>query len=218
VATPVSALQLHRHRWEPATVRDLPTLLLLHGTGGDENDLLPLGRMLLPGAAMLSPRGNVLEQGAPRFFRRLAEGVFDVDDLHRRTGELADFVAAAAERYGFGLDRLYAVGFSNGANVAASLLLSRPHALAGGVLLRSMLPFEPATLPDLAGRAVLMSQGRQDPIVPMGSAERLAGLFEASGADVELVWQPAGHNLTNGDVTAAQRWLAARSDVARGLR
>jgi phospholipase/carboxylesterase len=212
-----SALELHRHRWEPATIPDLPTLLLLHGTGGDENDLLPLGRMLLPGAAMLSPRGNVLEQGAPRFFRRLAEGVFDVEDLHLRTGELADFVAAAAQRYGFGLDRLYAVGFSNGANVAASLLLSRPQVMAGGVLLRSMLPFEPTPPPDLRGRAVLMSQGRQDPIVPMASATRLAGLFEESGADVELVWQPAGHNLTNGDVTAAQGWLAARGGAAKGL-
>jgi phospholipase/carboxylesterase len=212
-----SALELHRHRWEPATSPDLPTLLLLHGTGGDENDLLPLGRMLLPGAAMLSPRGNVLEQGAPRFFRRLAEGVFDVEDLRRRTGELADFIGAAAERYRFGLDRLYAVGFSNGANVAASLLLSRPQTIRGGVLLRSMLPFEPATLPDLRGRGVLMSQGRQDPIVPVANATRLASLFQESGADVELVWQPAGHNLTNGDVTVAQRWLAARSGAAEGL-
>src|SRR3954454_10267763 len=119
----MSALALHVHRWVPAERPALPTLLMLHGTGGDESDLLPLGRQLLPGAAMLSPRGNVLEHGAPRFFRRLAEGVFDVVDLHRRTGELADFVNAACTEYGIDVQSLYAVGYSNGANIAASVLL-----------------------------------------------------------------------------------------------
>src|SRR3954454_11430947 len=126
----MSALALHVHRWVPAERPALPTLLMLHGTGGDESDLLPLGRQLVPGAGMLSPRGNVLEHGAPRFFRRLAEGVFDVEDLHRRTGELADFVEAAAERYGLSSESIYAVGYSNGANIAASMLLSRPSVLA----------------------------------------------------------------------------------------
>jgi phospholipase/carboxylesterase len=207
----MSGLELHRHRWLPAPVVQGPTLLLLHGTGGDENDLIPLARMIAPGASVLSVRGNVLEQGAPRFFRRLAEGVFDLDDLRRRTGELASFLRSAATSYGFDPNRLYAVGFSNGANIAASLLLSDPSVLAGGVLLRAMVPFEPAQLPDLEGKAVLLSQGRSDPIIPAANAERLAGLLEAGGAEVELAWQPGGHQLTNGDVTLAQRWLAERA-------
>ena len=207
----MTALELHVHRWEPAIGDGTPTLLLLHGTGGDENDLVPLGRLVAPGAAMLSVRGNVLEQGAPRFFRRLREGVFDVEDLHRRTGELGDFVEAAGARYGFTPEHLYAVGFSNGANVAASLLLSRPAAVAGGVLMRAMVPFEPSPPPDLAGRAVLLSQGRTDPLIPAAGAERLAKLLEESGAEVELSWQPGGHGLTQGDVSVARRWLAART-------
>lgn len=203
----MSALELHRHRWEPATTPGLPTLLLLHGTGGDENDLIPLGRLVLPGAAMLSVRGNVTEHGAPRFFRRLAEGVFDLPDLHQRTAQLADFVSSAAERYGFSLASLHAVGFSNGANVAASLLLSRPEVLAGGVLLRAMVPFEPDGIPDLSGRSVLLSEGRMDPIISPDQGERLADLLRRSGAEVELAWQQSGHNLTNGDVEAGHRWL-----------
>jgi phospholipase/carboxylesterase/glyoxalase family protein len=167
--------------------------------------------MLAPEARLLSVRGNVLEHGAPRFFRRLAEGVFDLDDLDRRTGELGQFLEAAATEYGFTPDRLIALGFSNGANIAASLLLTRPSALAGGILLRAMVPFEPAQVPDLRGKSVLMSQGRSDPIIPAANAERLARLLEGGGADVELAWQPGGHQLTNGDVTAAQRWLAAHA-------
>ena len=207
----MSDLELHVHRWEPATVAGAPTLLLLHGTGGDENDLVPLAHLIAPGAALLSVRGNVVEQGAPRFFRRLREGVFDLDDLARRTGELGDFVAAAGARYEFAPGSLLAVGFSNGANVAASLLLSRPAALAGGVLIRAMVPFEPSTSPDLAGRAVLLSQGRMDPLIPVAGAERLAALLTEAGADVEVAWQPGGHGLTQGDVTVARRWLSERT-------
>jgi predicted esterase len=207
----MSGLELHKHRWEPGPADQAPVLVLLHGTGGDENDLIPLARMLAPEARLLSVRGNVLEHGAPRFFRRLAEGVFDLDDLDRRTGELGQFLEAAATEYGFTPDRLIALGFSNGANIAASLLLTRPSALAGGILLRAMVPFEPAQVPDLRGKSVLMSQGRSDPIIPAANAERLARLLEGGGADVELAWQPGGHQLTNGDVTAAQRWLAAHA-------
>jgi predicted esterase len=209
----MSALDLHVHRWSPATEEGKPTLLLLHGTGGDEHDLIPLAGMILPGAAFLSVRGNVLEQGAPRFFRRLREGVFDLQDLERRTAELGDFLGAAATRYGFELNRLYAVGFSNGANIAASLLLSRPAALAGGVLIRAMVPFEPARLPDLSRHAVLLTQGRADPLIPAASAERLAELLRGAGADVELAWQPGGHGLIQGDVTVARRWLAERQSA-----
>ncbi|NUO37988.1 MAG: alpha/beta hydrolase [Gemmatimonadaceae bacterium] len=207
----MSALDLHVHRWEPPAESGAPTLLLLHGTGGDENDLLPLARMVAPVAAVLSVRGNVLEQGMPRFFRRLREGVFDLDDLHRRTAALGEFLAAAAERYGFMPSNLYALGFSNGANIAASLLLSQPTALAGGILIRAMVPFEPERAPDLSGRAVLLSQGRNDPLIPPSSAQRLAEILETAGADVELAWQSGGHGLTQGDVSVARRWLGQRA-------
>lgn len=188
--------------------QELPTLLLLHGTGGDENDLLPLGQALLPGAALLSPRGAVLERGQPRFFRRLAEGVFDLEDLRVRTGELATFVRDAAARYAFDPRRVVAVGFSNGANIAASLLLADTGALSGAVLLRPMVPFEPNARPRLAGIPVLMSAGRSDPIVPPALVERLAELLREGGAGVELLWQPGGHGLTQGDVDAAASFLA----------
>ncbi|HEX6537352.1 MAG TPA: VOC family protein [Gemmatimonadaceae bacterium] len=184
------------------------TLLLLHGTGGDENDLLPLGRALLPGAGMLSPRGKVLERGAPRFFRRLAEGVFDQEDLARRTEELADFVVAATRAYELEPDGVVAVGFSNGANIAASLLLRRPGVLRGAVLLSPMVPFESDSLPDLGGTAVFIGAGRNDPMVPPEQTERLADLLRRSGADVTLHWEPGGHGVTTGEVDAAKRWIA----------
>lgn len=206
----MNALDGHVHLWEPAAAGSAGTLLLLHGTGGDEHDLLPLARLVAPGTALLSVRGNVLEHGAPRFFRRLAEGVFDLDDLHRRTRELAHFLGAACTRYGIAPDRLYALGFSNGANMAASLLLSQPAVLAGGVLIRAMVPFEPASSPDLAGRAVLLSQGRADPMIAAAGAARLDAILRDAGAEVETVWQQAGHGLVPGDVSAARAWLAAR--------
>jgi phospholipase/carboxylesterase len=205
----------HVHVWEPPTADVSTTLLLLHGTGGDERDLIPLGRMLLPGSGLLGVRGNVSEHGAPRFFRRLAEGVFDMEDLHRRTAELGDFVEAAADRYGFDRQRVIAVGFSNGANVAASLLLSRPSALAGGVLFRAMVPFEPDTPIRLDGRAILLGEGRFDPLVPVDQAERLAEIFRSAGAETTLEWQDSGHQLTQSDVRVAQRWLGERGLRAR---
>ncbi|MEO8562173.1 MAG: alpha/beta hydrolase, partial [bacterium] len=196
------------HVWEPPTAPTGATLLLLHGTGGNESDLLPLGRRMLPGAGLLGVRGNVLEHGAPRFFRRLAEGVFDMEDLHRRTAELGDFLDAAAGRYGFDRALVYAVGYSNGANIAGSLMLSRPDALAGGVLFRAMVPFEPTPLPRLAGRAVMLGEGRFDPLISAEQAARLAWLFREAGADVSLEWQEAGHQLTPKDIRAAEAWLA----------
>ncbi len=184
------------------------TLLLLHGTGGDEDDLLPLGRALLPGAGMLSPRGKVLERGAPRFFRRLAEGVFDQEDLAHRTAELGDFIVAATKTYELQPDGVVAVGFSNGANIAASLLLRRPGVLRGAVLLSPMLPFEMDALPDLSGTSVFIGAGRNDPIVPARQAERLADLLRQAGADVTLHWEPGGHGITKGEVDAARRWIS----------
>ena len=197
------------HRFVPGPeVATAPTLLLLHGTGGDENDLLPLGPRLLPAANLLSPRGKVLENGMPRFFSRLAEGVFDEEDLKRRTQELADFVAEAAQTYGFDPARVIAVGFSNGANIAASLLLLRPETLRAGVLFRAMVPMEPLSLPNLAGRQVLLSEGLGDPIVPQENAERLAAMLRQAGAEVTLAWQPGSHSLTSEDIRQAQEWLA----------
>jgi predicted esterase len=195
------------HVYEPPADPNAPILLLLHGTGGNEQDLLSLAEILAPDAGMLSPRGKVLERGAPRFFRRLAEGVFDIEDLKFRTGELADFLLAAAARYGFDAARLIAVGFSNGANIAASTMLLRPDALTGGILIRAMVPLVPDPLPTLPRTRLLLSNGRTDPLVSLDETERLAKLFRDAGADVTLKWQPGGHELTQGDVSAARQWL-----------
>ena len=195
------------HRFVPAEGPNAPTLLLLHGTGGDENDLLPLGRMLDEQAALLSPRGKVLENGMPRFFRRLAMGVFDQEDLVNRTHELAEFVTASASEYGFDPGRVFAVGFSNGANIAASLLLLHPDLLAGAVLLRAMAPFEPEMPPDLSGTPVYLAAGRSDQMVPPESTERLAELLKAAGAEVTLDWQPGGHGIGRTEIEAARSWL-----------
>lgn len=196
------------HRWVPGDAgSSLPTLLLLHGTGGNESDLLSLGPLLLPGANVLSPRGNVSENGAPRFFRRLAEGVFDIEDLIARTNELVDFVGAAADEYGFDSGNVIAVGYSNGANIASSMMLLRPGTLAGGILLRPMVPLEPDSPPDLTGTPVYLGAGRMDPIVPVENVTRLSELLEGYGANVTLTWQPTGHNLTREDVQSAREWL-----------
>jgi phospholipase/carboxylesterase len=184
------------------------TLLLLHGTGGTERDLIPLGRELDPNAALLSPHGKVLENGMPRFFRRLAEGVFDVEDLKYRTHELADFVTAAAQHYGFASDQLIAVGYSNGANIAASMLLLRPEIMHGAILFRAMVPLIPDTLLDLSSGRVWIGAGDQDSIVPASETKRLAELLRGAGADVTIRFFNAGHGLTNDDIEAARHWLA----------
>ena len=196
------------HRFVPGLPAESRTLLLLHGTGGNEDDLIPLGRALLPGAALLSPRGQVLEHGMPRFFRRLAEGVFDEPDLRARTAELAEFVEWAATSYGFDPRRVTAVGFSNGANIASSLLLLRPHVLAGAVLFRAMVPLVPEVRPDLRGVRVLIGSGRADPLVPASEVERLAAMLQEGGAEVTVHWESAGHQLTSGDLDAGRTWLA----------
>ncbi|HEV8419635.1 MAG TPA: alpha/beta hydrolase [Candidatus Udaeobacter sp.] len=182
-------------------------LLLLHGTGGNERDLIPLGRELDPNAALLSPRGKVLENGMPRFFRRLAEGVFDLEDLKYRTNELADFITAAAQHYGFATDQLVAVGYSNGANIAASILLLRPEILHRAVLFRAMVPLIPDALPELSSGRVWIGAGDQDPIVPASETKRLGELLRRAGADVTIRFFNAGHGLTNDDVVTARDWL-----------
>ena len=183
------------------------TLLLLHGTGGNERDLIALGRELDPSAALLSPRGKVLENGMPRFFRRLAEGVFDLDDLKYRTDELADFVAAAAQHYGFDANQLLAVGYSNGANVAASILLLRPEVLPNAILFRPMVPLHPAKEPNLSSVRVWIGAGTNDPIIPMSETNALAELLRNAGADVTIRYFQAGHDLTSQDLEAARDWL-----------
>ena len=198
------------HRFVPAETPEAPTLLLLHGTGGNENDLLPVGGMLDERAALLSPRGKVLEHGMPRFFRRLAEGVFDHEDLMRRTHELAGFVERSVDEYDIDQRRLFAVGFSNGANIAASLLLTYPRLLAGAVLLRAMVPFEPDSAPDLSGIPVYLAAGRSDQMVPPENTERLAQVLREAGADVTLDWQPGGHGIGPDEIQAAQNWFADR--------
>jgi phospholipase/carboxylesterase len=197
------------HRFVPSQVTGPgPTLLLLHGTGGNEDDLLPLGRALAPDAALLALRGRVLESGMPRFFRRLAEGVFDLEDLQARTHELADFVAAAASAYGLDPARVIAVGFSNGANIAAATLLLRPRTLAGAVLFRAMVPLVPEALPDLRGVPVLVSAGRLDRIAGPEQTRALARLLGEAGALVTMHSHEAGHTLTEGDIASARGWLA----------
>src|SRR3954468_20760965 len=169
------------HRFEPA--RDSTTgetLLVLHGTGGDENDLIGVGQTVAPGAAILSPRGNVLENGAPRFFRRLAEGVFDPREVRSRAEELARFVRAATVTYRLEASRIFAFGYSNGANVASTVMLVEPGTFVGAILLRPMLVYEPTEPRDLKGAAILISAGRMDPIVPTDSVERLAELLESA--------------------------------------
>ena len=183
------------------------TLLLLHGTGGNERDLIPFGRELDPDAALLSPRGKVLENGMPRFFRRLAEGVFDLEDLKNRTYELADFVAAAAQHYGFAIDDVVAVGYSNGANIAACMLLLRPEVLPAAVLFRAMVPLVPDTRPNLSAVRVWIGAGTNDPIIPTSETKQLAELLRGAGADVTMRFFQAGHELTPADVEAAREWL-----------
>jgi predicted esterase len=198
------------HRFIPANdVATAPTLLLLHGTGGNENDLVELGRSLAPDANLLSPRGKILENGMPRFFRRLAEGVFDEADLIHRTHELADFVTTAAKQYGFSPETITAVGYSNGANIAASMLLLRPGVLSRAVLLRAMVPLLPEKTPDLTGTRVFLASGLSDPILPIDNARRLSEMLRDAGADVDYREINAGHQLTSGELAAAGEWFVA---------
>ena len=197
------------HRFVPAEDKtSAQTLVVLHGTGGDENDLIGIGQAIAPGVAILSPRGNVLENGAPRFFKRLAEGVFDPKEVRSRGEELAQFIRAAISRYALNPQRIFALGYSNGANVASTVMFIEPGLLQGAILFRPMLVFEPDERPDLSGAGVFISAGRMDPIVPTTSVERLVELFEGSRAEVTLKWQLAGHNLLPSEVREAADWLA----------
>lgn len=202
------------HRWEPAAdSARATTLLVLHGTGGNENDLVPLARELLPDAAILSPRGKVEERGMPRFFRRLAEGVFDLEDLALRTDELARFVDDASSAYGFDRDQVIALGFSNGANIAASMLLRLGAVLQGAMLLSPMLPFAPEKTPDLSSVALFVGAGTADTIIPPAQARSLVETLRGAGAQVTDYWHPAGHTITHEELRSARAWLRTQTEA-----
>jgi len=194
------------HRFLPGAP-GMPTLLLLHGTGGDENDLVEVGGLVLPGASLLLPRGKVLENGMSRFFRRFAEGVFDLEDVRLRAEELAGFVKAATATYGREHEKLIAVGYSNGANMAGALLLLYPQALSAAVLFHAMVTIAPEPPPALGGKRVLLTGGRQDPLIPPEETERLGALLRSAGAAVDLIWQPGGHRLSRPEIEAARDWM-----------
>ena len=202
------------HRFIPSNRKEakaktpLATLLLLHGTGGNEEDLIPLGHEIAPEAAILSPRGKVLEAGMPRFFRRLAEGVFDIEDLKFRTNELADFIENASKLYSFDLEYMIAVGYSNGANIASSLLLLRPEILSAAILFRPMVPFIPDTLQNLINKNILICAGEWDPIVPRQNTEKLLDIFKKAHTNVSIYWQKSGHELGQEEILTAKEWLS----------
>jgi phospholipase/carboxylesterase len=195
------------HRFIPGALSSAPTILALHGTGGDENDLVPLARMIDGDAAILSPRGRVLENGLPRYFRRISEGVFDADDLREQTAALSRFIDMAASRYRFDRNRVAALGYSNGANIAANMLLTVPGPFIAAMLLRPMIPFEPELpVPALSGLPVLMSAGRRDPTVPRGRSERLQQVLTEAGAAVTMLWRESGHLLSPGELEDVAEW------------
>ena len=184
------------------------TFVLLHGTGGNEEDLIFLGKEIDPNASILSPRGKVLENGMPRFFRRLAEGVFDVEDLKFRTLELAEFIQKCSLHYKFDLNQTIAVGFSNGANIATSLLLLRPEVLQGAILFRAMIPLVPNPLPNLSNKKILLSAEVNDPIVSRTETENLFRLLQKTNANIMLKWQNSSHNLIQEDILLARKWIS----------
>ncbi|KKK39398.1 carboxylesterase [Mesobacillus campisalis] len=198
-----------KHIYKKGQDPSRPTLLLLHGTGGDEQDLLPLAERIDPNASVLSVRGNVLENGMPRFFRRLAEGVFDEEDLVFRTKELNEFLDEAAAQYGFDRRSLVAVGYSNGANIAGSLLFHYQDALQAAILHHPMVPRRGIQLPELGGTSIFIGAGTNDPICPPEESRELGGLLEKAGASVELHWENFGHQLTLQEVEAAAKWYRA---------
>ncbi|PAL11661.1 alpha/beta hydrolase [Peribacillus simplex] len=196
-----------KHIFQKGSNPEAPLLLLLHGTGGTETDLLPLSEMVSPGSSVLSVRGNVLENGMPRYFRRLAEGVFDEEDLIFRTKELYDFLESASGKYDFDRDRVVALGYSNGANIAASLLFHYEGALQGAILYHPMVPRRGIDLPSLSDIPVFIAAGKNDPICPAEETDELNQLLQQAGATVEVQWENYGHQLTRSEVDAAGSWF-----------
>ncbi|MER2041185.1 MAG: alpha/beta hydrolase [Desemzia incerta] len=195
-----------KHLFKEGVSPSKPTFLLLHGTGGNEQDLLPLAQMIDPEAAVLSVRGNILENGMPRFFRRLAEGVFDEQNLEEETKKLADFIDEAAAEYGFDRSNVIAIGYSNGANIAGSLLFRYQNVLKGAILHHPMVPVRGLSLPDLKQVPVFIGAGENDPICPAEESKELKELLESAGAEVEIDWGQNGHSLTQSEIEAARHW------------
>lgn len=184
-----------------------PTLVLFHGTGGNEQDLLPLAEMLSPDSSVLGIRGNVLENGMPRFFRRLAEGVFDEADLVFRTHEIKQFLDEVAEKYGFDANNLVAVGYSNGANIAGSLLFHYKDIFRAAVLLHPMVPLRNVELPSLEGVSIFIGAGTNDPLITSTETQELEGILQKAGAEVTTHWGNQGHRLSMAEAEAAKDWL-----------
>ena len=198
------------HRYKPASGEDKRTLLLLHGTGGDENSLLRFGASIAPTAGLLSPRGTVTENGMPRFFRRFAEGVFDYEDIKARAHDLAAFIAAAAEAYSFDPEQVVAVGYSNGANAGWSTMLLHPESISQAILFRPMVTLTDVPAPNIDGKRIFVSAGKWDPIVPVENTERLVEQMRSYGADVTSNWLRGGHEISGEEIHASKDWLAEK--------
>lgn len=195
-----------RHLFQQGRDPAKPTFLLLHGTGGNESDLLPLAGMIDPDASVLSVRGNVLENGMPRFFRRLAEGVFDEKDLVFRTKELYEFLDEASKKYSFDRKNIVAIGYSNGANIAGSLLFHYQDALKGAILFHPMVPRRGIDMPDLSETKVFIAAGTNDPICSPQESSELQLLLAQAHAKVDIHWENKGHQLTLDEIQAAAEW------------
>ncbi|MFC0472784.1 alpha/beta hydrolase [Halalkalibacter kiskunsagensis] len=198
-----------KHIYTKGKKQDAPTLLLLHGTGGNEHDLLALANMIAPDSSILSVRGNVLENGMPRFFRRLAEGLFDEEDLVFRTKELTEFVNESAKTYGFDRDRVVAIGYSNGANIAASMMYHHENALNGAILFHAMVPRRGVEIPDLTGTSVFIGAGKRDPLIPLNETKELIKDLEKANATMNEYWVDGGHQLVREEVEKAKEWFEA---------
>jgi len=196
-----------KHIFQKGQDSQAPTLLLLHGTGGTENDLINIGKMISPNSSLLGVRGNVLENGMPRFFRRLAEGVFDEEDLVLRTEELKQFIDDSAKEYQFDRNNVVAIGYSNGANIAGSLLFHYQDSLKGAILFHPMVPRRGIELPDLSGTSVFIGAGKNDPLCPPQESNDLMELLQNAGAQVQVHWENHGHQLTRGEVEKAAEWF-----------
>ncbi|EDL65937.1 alpha/beta hydrolase [Bacillus sp. SG-1] len=196
-----------QHIFKQGNKENGPTLLLLHGTGGNERNLLPLAEMIAPGYSVLGVRGNVSEHGMPRFFRRLAEGVFDEEDLVFRTKELKKFIDESAEKYGFDRNNVLAIGYSNGANIAASMMYHYNDAVQGAILFHAMVPLRSVDMADLSGTPVFLGAGENDPLIPAQETKELADALRSSNADVTEYWTRGGHQLTREEIEQAADWF-----------
>ncbi len=198
----------HQHFFQKSTnPEEKRVLLLFHGTGGNEMDLIPLAERILPGVSYLGIRGNVIEHGMPRFFKRLSEGIFDEADIKLRAHELDSFIREAATSFGFSSENVMALGYSNGANIITALNFLHPGLISTSLLLRPMTPLVPANAPDLSNSNVWLSFGSVDPLMPPGEIEKLSGLYTEYGANLTVNIEQAGHQLVQNDLTKASEFL-----------